>query len=1296
MKRNTERGVALVITLIMLALVTFMAVVFLAVSRRERASVTVTGDIITARLMTDAALARAQSEMAARMMATTNPFNYDLIVSTNYYDPAGFRSNNTNAYNVNYERRSNGGLMQAGPSQLQARDWAQNIANLQYDPRPPVFLATNLTGLQTNDFRFYLDLNRNGWFEPTGALTNNDRVASLDFYVGDPQWIGVLERPDRPHSESNRFVGRYAFVVLPAGKSLDLNYIHNDAKRLFNQALNGYHRNQGVGSWEINLAGFLAGLNTNVGAWGPLNLTYNYITNQGVPSSGVAFDDARMILRHRYEGNLSRLASARALLNLPLGPNPFTTNAIDYYSDGPLGPSLTPDPISVAWSGSPNPNGYYDIQELFDTNKTSLPFVQRLVSRSVLPSLYDRYTFYRLLAQLGTDSQVPESNRIYAADYQLHPTNRLHINYQNYTRNGQTNFLTWDLAPASRTAFFTGAADRMLRASLERVVLTNNALRGTNFMLGLTPVRNTFSGTNIQLYHIDAGKAVNLPFYVTNNEYSSATHRLLQLAANIHDATTVRTLGTTNDYPTVFRPVFLKSATNIVISGFIEETNVNFLNFPWMTPEQAMLRGDNEFPRDVPVLGVNLYGVPFVIGAKKGYPNFNKLVVQTLAEVSRRLEIRKTSMGGPPAQTNQMYVISVTNRIGVEGWNSYGRDFNRNLELRVTGQSTFALHHRPEDSIVPYQPRFNLQVFSNTVTMSTWPGSSNALSYIVPVDTNVTRLASSAYMAGSGTFLSVATNVNISLFENSFRVPQWWLRVTNRLQYLLIDRSVRPARIIDFVNLDKLVTEIDLSKGLVGDTNAGGGGIFSDRSRSGSGSRATPVALGPGDMWNAQHVNGDIDAPSQGVLNQIAVSTGVPYTGEGTWRSASGQLQDKDSAIRQFKAFLTGSLTNLTWQVPFTPSRRLYQKSAWEANDPLVHYMAEDLAEPVLPGTTNLLVQPLEGPDVAIAQFIEDDSFLRTMGRRYRPWGGNPSKDPSNDPTAYALTLKDPLIRSSDDWSFPTNKLANLGLLGRVHRGTPWQTMYLKSAVDPRTGQPLDRRTWGEWAGNLATHPTNDWKLLDLFTVAPNDNASRGLLSVNQTNAAAWSAVLSGVSVLTNSAPDVGTGPGRRPQVQEMFVQPGSPQMLYMVEGINRARGQFTNRVYATLGEVLAAPELTVRSPYLNWTSRRQYEHGIDDAAYERIPQQVLSLLRTDEPRVVVYAFGQSLKPAERSLVTVANVRPPIFNLCTNYQITGEFASKAVLRLDPLPPQPVAGGPAAALAQKLRAVVESYTVVQPE
>ena len=42
--KRPERGIALVITLVMLAIVTVMAIVFLGVSRRERASVKVVED----------------------------------------------------------------------------------------------------------------------------------------------------------------------------------------------------------------------------------------------------------------------------------------------------------------------------------------------------------------------------------------------------------------------------------------------------------------------------------------------------------------------------------------------------------------------------------------------------------------------------------------------------------------------------------------------------------------------------------------------------------------------------------------------------------------------------------------------------------------------------------------------------------------------------------------------------------------------------------------------------------------------------------------------------------------------------------------------------------------------------------------------------------------------------------------------------------------------------------------------------------------------------------------------------
>ena len=305
MKRSSQRGVALVITLIMLSLVTLMAVVFLAVSRREKASVTVTNEQTDARLMAESGTARALSEIVARQLATTNAFNYDLIVSTNFINPAGLQPGVASPANVSYTYAN-------GQPVANSDDQLRNLANLQYDPRPPVFVPTNRLG--ANEFRFYLDLNRNGQFETNGLLpvlgnrpgeyastnggfTSDPARAVRAHLVGDHEWIGVLQHPDRPHSDSNLFVGRYAFLVLPAGKTLDLNFVHNSVKSLNNPAMlaDGFSRNTGLGSWELNLAAFLRDLNTN--SW--RDYLYRPLTPLAA-NTGLAFDDARTLLRYRY------------------------------------------------------------------------------------------------------------------------------------------------------------------------------------------------------------------------------------------------------------------------------------------------------------------------------------------------------------------------------------------------------------------------------------------------------------------------------------------------------------------------------------------------------------------------------------------------------------------------------------------------------------------------------------------------------------------------------------------------------------------------------------------------------------------------------------------------------------------------------------------------------------------------------------------------------------------------------------------------------------------------------------
>src|ERR1035441_4819375 len=99
---TVQSGVALVITLILLSVVTFMAITFLALSRRERSAVVTVTDTASARLAADAALANAEGQVIANVLATTNPYNFALLVSTNYINPIGFVTGSANPTNVNY------------------------------------------------------------------------------------------------------------------------------------------------------------------------------------------------------------------------------------------------------------------------------------------------------------------------------------------------------------------------------------------------------------------------------------------------------------------------------------------------------------------------------------------------------------------------------------------------------------------------------------------------------------------------------------------------------------------------------------------------------------------------------------------------------------------------------------------------------------------------------------------------------------------------------------------------------------------------------------------------------------------------------------------------------------------------------------------------------------------------------------------------------------------------------------------------------------------------------------------
>ena len=214
------------------------------------------------------------------------------------------------------------------------------------------------------------------------------------------------------------------------------------------------------------------------------------------------------------------------------------------------------------------------------------------------------------------------------------------------------------------------------------------------------------------------------------------------------------------------------------------------------------------------------------------------------------------------------------------------------------------------------------------------------------------------------------------------------------------------------------------------------------------------------------------------------------------------------------------------------------------------------------------------------------------------------------------------------------------------------------------------------------SHPINDRYILDLFTTSINDNATRGQLSVNQTNLAAWSAVLSGVNVM----PDAWTNTFIAPA--GVYNPTSLPPVAKIVQGIQRTQTRSPGGVFRRLGDVLATPELTVASPFLS--NRTNFQN---DAVFERIPQQILGLLKgADEPRFVIYSFGQALKPAERSLVTSAN---QYSGLVTNYQVVAEVATRSVVRIEGLPQYPSPLVPPKPYSN-LRAVVERFNILPPE
>jgi hypothetical protein len=713
------------------------------------------------------------------------------------------------------------------------------------------------------------------------------------------------------------------------------------------------------------------------------------------------------------------------------------------------------------------------------------------------------------------------------------------------------------------------------------------------FLLASLPVRAAqpvslndpigfFTNVASRLLRSELGAELNRIQIYPTNQYTPSVHRLLQVTANVYDGATNRPISDYPFAPSVFRPLFTNDGGVIYICGYAEETGTNLLN--------ATMR-DVADPVDRAAIQSTdmVYGVPAIVGAKKGWPNFNEFGLQNDIVVSRSLVFHRV---GSTLNTNQVYQVGISNAFGIEAWNSYSAAFTRPLEMMVAVDVIMSVTNPIGLTIGPdgftLSNAFSVSVVTN-VPATNWIGfssPSSALSFIVPLFTNYRFLTNAPYVFSQNAFTNSADPVNF--FPNL----QLFVNVSARVRFALVDASVN--RIVDYVNLRSSEDSMDLAdllKRSYNGTDADCSGNFS------------------GDVGSLYCTNrvGNASSPSAatyGVLNQFGISFGGIQVSDFFWATYNGQAADKNFSIQQFRNRILGIDMIPNFEAPFAPKRTIHHYLSWQANDPAVHYQIQDLSD-LLSGFRSVTFDQ----DTLIGA-LDNIGGPTPLNGHYRPWGGNPLKTAdTSPPTKTRLSLKDALVTKSDAWNFPTNAYSSLDWIGKVHRGTPWQTLFLKSTN-------ADALTWQLWSGvtNVSeaqlTMPTNDWHVVSLIVSILNTNDPHHLFSLNQPNSDAWRGVLDGLIVITNTGPS---------QFDTLVMSSNSPQAAMIGTALDGIRASQPNQYFHNVGDILATPELSAASPWLNTSG---VNPGITDEAYEKIPAQLLPLLRSDSVSVITKTDG--------------------------------------------------------------------------
>ena len=447
-------------------------------------------------------------------------------------------------------------------------------------------------------------------------------------------------------------------------------------------------------------------------------------------------------------------------------------------------------------------------------------------------------------------------------------------------------------------------------------------------------------------------------------------------------------------------------------------------------------------------------------------------------------------------------------------------------------------------------------------------------------------------------------------------------------------------------------------------------------------------------------------------------------------------------------------------------------EASWQVNDPLVNSTADQFKlYSIYPPRLNEQGEPIQnGPVWMPNDSGNSPNWSRPAVYTGHAWKLGVNLGRQNEATQpwgvgkMDSALKDPGVVNHREWRFPDisrGGVKNLGWLGLVHRGTPWQTLYMKAkrpgilpvsgfdqldgsltirahglkngdrvqlggtcpqtwaaptninpinmddngdiisgdvegfieVLDPNrirlqfdanpanwnAGQSVlsgynaapittglevqDLQSWEDWAGSMETLPSNDRRLIEVFG-EPGANNKWGRVDINSDKRAVWAGILCGLSVPQWAHPSNQNGIQRIPGANESVNEPANWRVDFndgkwmdLVKSINEARGE---GMFTRTTDILGVPELSDKSPY-----SVQGLTGVDELDLERLPHQMLSMLKTGGPTYYqLYVFVENIKPSRTLKLAEDNETSGIDaqGNVLNYETTKQMATRQLVR----------------------------------